>query len=63
MKTEISVLVRTDYRPDIAQGNNLTVASDCACFDPSRDHRAHQVMERADEKMYQRKKQMKGPGR
>lgn len=38
----------------------ITIASGCACFDPSMDNSVHRILERADEKMYQRKKQMKG---
>ena len=41
----------------------ITIASGCACYDPSVDKSAHRVLERADEKMYQRKKQMKGANR
>ena len=37
----------------------ISIASGCACFDPSSDRSSHSVLERADEKMYQRKKQMK----
>ncbi len=44
---------------NLAQGK-ITIASGCAVFDPSADKSAHRVLERADEKMYQRKKQMKG---
>lgn len=47
---------------NLAQGK-ITIASGCACFDPSLDNSAHRVLERADEKMYQRKKQMKGATR
>ena len=43
--------------------SRITIAFGCACFDPSLDKRAHRVLERADERMYQRKKQMKGAGR
>lgn len=43
---------------NLAQGK-IAVASGCASFDPSADKRAHAVLERADSKMYQRKKRMK----
>ena len=39
------------------------LASGCACFEPAEDKNAHRVLERADEKMYLRKKQMKEAGR
>ena len=41
-----------------AQGK-ITIASGCACFDPEKDQNAHVVLDRADARMYQRKKQMK----
>lgn len=47
---------------NLAQGK-IAVASGCAHFDPSTDRSAHTVLERADEKMYQRKNQMKGTAR
>ena len=46
---------------NLAQGN-IAVASGCAVFDPSVDRGAHTVLERADSKMYQRKKRMKARG-
>lgn len=44
---------------NLTQGK-ISISSGCATFDPSLDKSAHRVLERADEKMYQRKKQMKG---
>ena len=41
------------------KNGDISIASGCACFDPSIDGNSHSVLERADEKMYQRKKQMK----
>ncbi len=44
-----------------AQGK-ITIASGYACFDPEKDQNAHVVLDRADARMYQRKKQMKEKG-
>lgn len=46
---------------DLAQGR-LTIASGCSCFDPALDKSSHTVLERADDKMYQRKRKMKEQG-
>ena len=43
---------------NLTQGK-ISTASGIAVFDPARDHSARAVLERADEMMYQRKKQMK----
>ena len=41
------------------KSGRATIASGCAVFDPSSDKSAHSVLERADEKMYRRKRLMK----
>lgn len=41
------------------QRGRITIASGCASFDPALDKSYHTVMERADKKMYERKRQMK----
>lgn len=43
---------------NLTQGKR-SISSGCACFDPAQDKSAHTVLERADERMYQRKRQMK----
>lgn len=68
----VAVLEGTDYHnrdellaafekqmdANLTQGR-ISIASGCACFDPSSDKSSHSVLERADERMYQRKNQMK----
>lgn len=44
---------------NLKQGD-VTIASGYACYDPSADKNAHAVLERANKRMYERKKQMKG---
>ena len=61
-KTFVKMMDAPGYDAELTQGR-ITVSSGCASFDPSMDKSAHRVLERADEKMYQRKKQMKGEGR
>ena len=47
---------------NLKQGD-VTIASGYACYDPSADKNAHAVLERANKRMYERKKQMKGRGK
>lgn len=72
----VAILERTDFEnrdelladfenqmdANLAQGR-ITIASGWACFESAEDKNAHRVLERADEKMYLRKKQMKEAGR
>ena len=55
-----SLLSEFDNRMDINNTKGgVTIASGCGCFDSENDTNTHLVFERADEKMYQRKKQLK----
>ena len=47
-----------DMNTNSAAGN-VSIASGISCYDPENDLNTRMVFERADEKMYQRKKQMK----